>query len=98
MKVHPVVEAMREARKARGWSVAELARRAGTTANTVSRWETGESSPMLEHLTAVLATLGSRVVVAPAGQRVWLLAVETDTSGRPVSASALHIGNGGAAA
>jgi transcriptional regulator with XRE-family HTH domain len=93
-----VVEALQATRKARGWLVRELAERSGVHENTIRAWEAGTRSPKLEHLTPVLAALGSRIVVAPSGDRVWLLAVETDGTGRPVSASALHIGSPGVAA
>lgn len=59
MKLHPVIEAMRDARLARGWTVRDLARESGGAhENTIWAWEGGRSSPKVEQLAPVLAVLG----------------------------------------
>lgn len=46
------------ARKARGWSQAELARQMGVTEATVSRWESGDRSPNWFTARKLARTLG----------------------------------------
>ncbi|MEX0832819.1 MAG: helix-turn-helix transcriptional regulator [Actinomycetota bacterium] len=49
---------VREARRRAGLSQAELARRSGTTQSSIARLESGDSSPSLEHITALLKGCG----------------------------------------
>jgi transcriptional regulator with XRE-family HTH domain len=44
-------------RRAKGWSLSELARRSQVGKATISRWENGESQPAIPVLDAVLKTL-----------------------------------------
>lgn len=65
MKVHAVVDAMRDARRARGWSPADLARESGAAhENTIRAWETGQRSPRIDQIAPVLATLGLSLAAA----------------------------------
>ncbi|RMF24002.1 MAG: helix-turn-helix domain-containing protein [Deltaproteobacteria bacterium] len=50
--------AIRKLRERFGWSQAELARRLGTDAGTVSRWERGVTRPRAAHRSRLLALLG----------------------------------------
>lgn len=50
-------ERIRELREAKGWTQLELAKRAGVTPQSVSRWEQGQSNPRLDQLTRVAEAL-----------------------------------------
>ncbi len=50
--------AIRRLRERFGWSQAELARRLGTDAGTVSRWERGVTQPRAAHRSRLSALLG----------------------------------------
>lgn len=52
---------VRDRRERAGWSQAELARRAGTTTNTVARIERGELEPSLSMADRLAEALGVRV-------------------------------------
>ncbi len=54
------VDLIREAREARGLSQAELAFRAGTSQQTISRLERGDEDPTWGRLCALLLALGLR--------------------------------------
>ncbi len=49
---------LRAAREARGWTLAELARRSGVHKSTVSRLERGEIEPSLRTVEKLEAALG----------------------------------------
>ena len=49
---------LREARKQRGWSQAQLAAAAGTSQPAIARWESGRVSPRVESLRHVLEAAG----------------------------------------
>lgn len=49
---------LRRARQARGLTQGQLAERAGTSQEQVSRWESGRRSPTVETLARLLAVLG----------------------------------------
>lgn len=65
MKVHPVVDAVRRARKAKGWTRRQLAARAGVHLHTMDGWEYHGAAPRLDHLTAVADALGLRLDLVP---------------------------------
>src|SRR5689334_15149264 len=48
-----------ELRTARGWSLGQLAQRAGVSKAALSRWENGERLPRVPELEATLAALGA---------------------------------------
>jgi transcriptional regulator with XRE-family HTH domain len=54
---------IRQLRQARGWTLADLARRAGTSAPTIHRYENGWDRFELETLRRIAAALESRLVV-----------------------------------
>jgi transcriptional regulator with XRE-family HTH domain len=91
VKVHPVVDAIRQARLACGWTRAQLATAAGMHLRTIDSWETGASTPNVEHAGIVLAALGLRLTAVPATGRAWLLVVEVDDRGQPAAARAIGI-------
>lgn len=65
-------ERLVDARRDLGISQAELARRAGVGADTVRRWEAGESSPQVDLLGRVTAKLGvtiEDIVQVPIAER-----------------------------
>lgn len=65
-------EALRKARRDVGLSQSEAARVAGVGADTIRRWEQGESSPQVDLLAKVVGTLGveiADVVRVPEGAR-----------------------------
>lgn len=67
MRIHSVVDAVRQARKAKGWTRRQLADKAGIHLHTMDGWEYNGATPSFEHITAVVAALGLRLdVVAPA--------------------------------
>jgi repressor LexA len=47
-----------QARRARGWSQAELARRSGTTQQAIQRYESGEREPKVSAVVSMAAALG----------------------------------------
>lgn len=49
---------LRAARNVRGWTITELARRAGVTVSAVSRLEAGKRQPELPSILALAAGLG----------------------------------------
>jgi transcriptional regulator with XRE-family HTH domain len=49
---------LRQARQARGLTQGELAARAGTSQEQVSRWESGKRSPTVDQLARLLDVLG----------------------------------------
>jgi transcriptional regulator with XRE-family HTH domain len=65
MRVHPVVDAIRQAYKARGWTRRQLADRAGIHLHTVDAWEYKGVAPRLDQLTAVADALGLRLDLVP---------------------------------
>jgi transcriptional regulator with XRE-family HTH domain len=63
-------ELLRQARQARGLTQGELATRAGTSQEQVSRWESGKRSPTVDQLGRLLAVLGYELTLresAPPG-------------------------------
>lgn len=54
---------VREAREARGWTQAELARRAGMKQHTVSRFEAGDVVPTLTTLDRIASALESHLTI-----------------------------------
>lgn len=57
--------AIRRIRKDKGWSQADLGRRAGTDARQISRIETAAHEPKLSLLLAVIAALGLDLGLLP---------------------------------
>lgn len=57
--------AIRNARRALGWSQTELGLKAGLRQETISLIETGNAATRLDTLLAVLAALGLELRVAP---------------------------------
>jgi len=49
---------LREARKAKGWSLDELGRRCSVHKSTLSRWENGKAEPTHRAVVAVEQALG----------------------------------------
>jgi transcriptional regulator with XRE-family HTH domain len=64
------VDLLTKARDRVGLSIAELARRSGTSRSTLSAYEHGRVSPTLETLERVLASTRQRLELAPAP--IWL--------------------------
>jgi transcriptional regulator with XRE-family HTH domain len=64
-------ELLRRAREARGLTQGELAARAGTSQEQVSRWESGKRSPTVDQLARLLAVLGYELTLqeVPAPER-----------------------------
>ena len=58
---------IREARRAAGLTMAELAERAGTSKPTVSRYENGLVDPGVETLNRLLHACGQELLAKPAG-------------------------------
>ena len=56
--VTPITLRLAELRERKGWSQAELARRAGVAASVVSRAERGETTITLENLDKLARALG----------------------------------------
>ncbi|MEU1982528.1 MULTISPECIES: helix-turn-helix domain-containing protein [Nocardia] len=54
---------VREAREARGWTQAELARRAGMKQHAVSRFEAGDVVPTLTTLDRIASALESHLTI-----------------------------------
>jgi transcriptional regulator with XRE-family HTH domain len=52
---------IREARDARGWTQAELAKRANTTQQAIQRYESGEREPKVSAVISMAAALGVTV-------------------------------------
>lgn len=65
MKVHPVVDAIRQARKVRRWTQADLAKASGVSETAISGWEAGSTSPQLAVLVRVLDVLSLRLDALP---------------------------------
>lgn len=59
----PIGAQIRRLRKRRGWTLAELARRAGTSGPTLHRYESGWDRFELETLRRIAAALGARLDV-----------------------------------
>lgn len=53
-----MVNSIKEARRARGWSQAELAKRAGISQQAVQRYESGEREPRVSSVIAMASALG----------------------------------------
>jgi len=62
---HPLVAALVEARKQRGWSQEALARRLRRSARSVSYFETRPGAPDLRTAEEVARGLGYRVALVP---------------------------------
>ncbi len=62
---HGFGAAIRAARNARGWTQAELGRRAGLVTHHVSKIETGDTDPKLSTVLALLAALELDALLAP---------------------------------
>lgn len=63
---------IRDARKAHGLTVADLAQAVGVRENTVYRWERGErvpSIPTLEQLAKAIGSTSAALLTPPAGHR-----------------------------
>ena len=58
-------ELLRQARRARGLTQAQLAARSGTSQEQVSRWESGKRSPTVAQLGKLLAVLGFELALRP---------------------------------
>lgn len=58
-----LIRAMLRARRHRGITQAEIARRAGTTQSAIARFESGASNPTLSFLTKVAAAVGAKIEV-----------------------------------
>lgn len=65
MSVHPVIDAIRQARRVRGWKQSDLAAAARVGVNTISAWESGAKEPQLGRLLPVLDALNLHLVVVP---------------------------------
>jgi len=78
----PIGTQIRLLRKARGWALAELARRAGTSAPTLHRYESGWDRFELDTLRRIAAALDARLEVR-------FVAPAPATSPRPRSPQAL---------
>jgi transcriptional regulator with XRE-family HTH domain len=67
----PIGYQIRTLRQAKGWTLAELARRAGSSAPTVHRYESGWDRFELATLRKIATALGARLDVrlTPSGQR-----------------------------
>jgi transcriptional regulator with XRE-family HTH domain len=63
---------IRQLRQERGWTLADLARRAGTSAPTIHRYENGWDRFELETLRKISSALGARLVIGlvPGPRRV----------------------------
>ena len=57
----PLQSRVREHRRARGWSLEEVARRLGVSHRLVSMWELGQATPRLGHALALAQVLGVSV-------------------------------------
>jgi HTH-type transcriptional regulator/antitoxin HipB len=62
---------IRMARKRRGWSQTELAKRVGLTQDVISKIETGYGSLKLERMLAILATLELELQIVPRSKGDW---------------------------
>lgn len=60
-------ELIREARRSRGLTQAQLATAARTSQTAVSAYESGAREPSLDTLSRLLAAAGARLTVVPAG-------------------------------
>lgn len=54
------IDVLREARRRRGWTQAQLARAGGVPQSTIARWESGRVAPRLDSLGRVLEAAGFR--------------------------------------
>ena len=75
-------ELIREARRAAGLTMAELAERAGTSKPTVSRYENGLVDPGTETLSRLLRACGQELRAHPLGLPVSAAAVAQRLEGR----------------
>jgi HTH-type transcriptional regulator/antitoxin HipB len=57
--------AIRTARKRKGWSQGELAKRAGLRQGTISMAETGSAATKIQTLLAILSTLELEMQISP---------------------------------
>ncbi|WP_147115492.1 helix-turn-helix domain-containing protein [Tateyamaria sp. syn59] len=64
-EVKALGQQLRQARKAKGWSQGDLARRAGTDPRQISRIETAAHEPKLSLLLAVVAALEMDLSLVP---------------------------------
>lgn len=65
MRIHPVIDAIRQARREKGWSQARLAEASGVSVTAIGGWEDGTHSPQLAQLARVLDVLALRLDVLP---------------------------------
>jgi transcriptional regulator with XRE-family HTH domain len=61
--INEIGDALREARKQQGLSQRQLARRAGTSQDAISRIERGAEAPTLERFAQLMLVLGRRPVL-----------------------------------
>ncbi len=55
---------IRSARRHRGWTQGELARRISTTQSAISRWERGHEEPRLSTLQRILSECGLQAMIS----------------------------------
>lgn len=72
-----------QARRARGWSQAELARRSGTTQQAIQRYESGEREPKVSAVVSMAAALGVTIS--------YLLGLDDDASGETLSSDEIRL-------
>ena len=100
MSPHPVVVEMRRVRIERGLTQDQLGKLSGVSGSAIGTWEQGLNAPAIDRLDQVLAALGLRLAVAPAGG--FLIAVEVDAgqarranviraAGEPAPAEAINV-------
>lgn len=57
----PMVRYLRDVRRERGWTMPEVAAKAGTTTASISRWESGDATPTVASLRMWAAAFGYRL-------------------------------------
>ena len=72
-----------QARRARGWSQAELARRSGTTQQAIQRYESGEREPKVSAVISMASALGVTIS--------YLLGLDDDASGETLTSDEIRL-------
>lgn len=78
---HPVIRAMRDARRARKVSAETLGDATGIHANTIGSWERGLNMAPVDKVDTCLAHIGQRLAVVPVD--AWVFAARVDDNGVP---------------